>query len=390
LAIGLAVLAAVVAGVFLAGHTAAAVLAVAATCYLVVSAFDSSFVALRRMSGDSRSAAMLDPVYAIPEEALPFYTVVITALDESDDIATVFEQIARIDYPADKLEAIVALPTGAVNTNGPMSAGIPMGNVRLISLPPGLLHTTSAVCNYVMSLPDLRGIYLTVHQVGDMPEPTQLRQAAQTFANAPTNVAALQAKFRRANSNTGLLQRLRAIEYDRWFSTRAPLLSQFGSIAPLATSSFHIRTSLLREIGGWSCDHSHPETELSIRLARNGYRILLLDSYTSETVDGRGLNRSGRDHSYLPVISTYARKPLQTIRQLGPMPLIRICDITIGRPLAHLTALTLAGLLTIQLAGGPTVLDNEFLQPVGALCLLLILTAQGLAGVLALAASREG
>jgi hypothetical protein len=392
LAVALGVLAAVVVGVFLAGHTAGAVLVVAATCYLVASAFDRSYVAMRRMSGNSR-ATMPDPNWtlaeeALPDEALPPYTVVITALDESDDITRVFEHIARIDYPADKLEAILVLPTGAVNTKGPISAGIPMGNVRLISLPPWVSKTTAAACNYVMNLPDIRGVYLTALAVGDIPDPKQLRRAAQTFANAPTNVAALQAKLRCSGPKSGLFRRLRSMECDRWFSTRAPLVSRLGSVVPLAKSSFHIRTSLVREVGGWSPEHSHPETELSIRLARNGYRILLLDSYTTEAIDSRGLDSSNWCHGYLPVISTYARHPIQSIRELGLMPLLRIFDITVGRPLAYLTALTLGGLLGIQLVGGPGVLDPDFLQPIGAICLLLIVTTQGLAATISLAATR--
>lgn len=384
---GLVLLAILIASVILAGSVATTVMVVLATCYLVISTFNFSYLAVQRNLADRPYGADSD-FYPVPDDQLPRYTVIVTALRKNLDISTVLRQassqISEIDYPADKLDAYLAITEDIVTP----AEVLLQNNIRLIILPTSMPHTNADVCNYVINSPAALGEYLTVYRIGDMPDRLQLRQAIRVFASAPTNVIALQAKLRCVNVGANLVTRLRAVEYERWFSNRAPILSRLGCVVPLANSSHHIRTSLLREAGGWDPTSRSANVELSIRLARNGYRILILDSYTGEMPSEARIDETDSKttphattwyEGYLPVLAAYAKEPIRLSRELGLTSVFRIFDVTTARPLAYLANVGLWLLLGAELASAPAAFDIALLVGTGALCLLVFLAANFLA-----------
>lgn len=378
---GLGLLALLIASVLITGPAATTVLVVIATCYLVVSTLDHGYLAMRRNLDDRPSDADSD-FYPVPDDQLPRYTVIVTALEKNLDFSAVLRQasnqISGIDYPADKLDACIAITEDVVKP----AEILLQNNIRLIILPTKVPHTNADVCNYVVNSSSSTGEYITIYQLGDVPDRLQLRQAIRVFAAAPTNVAALQAKLRCINVGPSLRSRLRAIEYERWFNNRAPILSRLGCVVPLANSSHHIRTALLREAGGWDSSSRSANVELSIRLARNGYRVLILDSYTSEMMSSSSEDADSKTpwyEGYIPVLAAYAKQPVRLSRELGLTSVLRIFDLTTGRPLAYLANLGLWILLATQLATAPVAFDVSLLVATGAVCLLLFLAANFLA-----------
>jgi len=386
---GLALLGILITAIFLTGPIATIFLVVAATAYLVVSTLDSSYLALRRHPEEA-PASPDDFTYAVPDDQLPRYTVVITALVENVDISTVLRQAARriqdIDYPLDKLDARLVITEDIVN---PAEVLLENG-IRLIILPSSRPHTPADVCNYVLNSAIPVGEYITLYQLNDVPDRLQLRHAIQTFATAPTNVAALQAKLRYINVEPKLSSHLRAIEYERWFSNRAPILSRLGCVMPLTTTSHHIRTSLLHDIGGWDPTQPRANVDLSIRFARNGYRVLILDSYTNEmAVPNSARSDNAWYEGYLRVIAAYAKQPIRLSRELGLSSVVRIFDVTAGRPAAYLANVVLWALLITQLTGVSGFYVSAWVVQATALfCLLAFLATNFVAALTKLKTAR--
>lgn len=133
-----------------------------------------------------------------------------------------------------------------------------------------------------VALPLLRGEFVTVFDAEDIPEPGQLRLAAERFAQAPPRLACLQARLAIDNFADGWLPQLFAIEYAALFDVINVGLADLRLPFPLGGTSNHFRTRVLREIGGWDAWNVTEDADIGFRLARFGYRAETFDATTHE------------------------------------------------------------------------------------------------------------
>jgi cellulose synthase/poly-beta-1,6-N-acetylglucosamine synthase-like glycosyltransferase len=306
--------------------------AVAVAC-LLASAVDWAYLIGRGLSHRTKFSVTEDEIYAIADDDLPVYSIFVPVLNRPDDAESLLKSLTRLDYPADKLDIYIIVDATDEPTRSAFQSR-PTPGIQLVTAPSGVLGTKASACNYALCLPGERGDYVTLFGVDDLPDPLQLRKAAYAFANASANVAVFQCKLTYFNDSRNLLTRWCAVERDRWSSFVLPALSRVDALVPLSPSSSHIRKSLLAEVGGWEPGLAVEEAEMAIRFSRNGYRILVLDSYTATkatTSIRNWLRRRSRWYlGYLQTLVGHSRNPIRMCRELGVLPVLRLFHLTAG------------------------------------------------------------
>lgn len=366
-------------------------LASVASIYFLISTIDKTVLLLRGLYGKGLVQVSDEEALAIPDEDLPRYTVLLPVYDEPEIVQTLVEGVGQLDYPADKLDIFLVLEADDKATISAYEAA-ELAGVTKVLVPPSEPRTKPKACNYAMALDLDRSEYVTIYDAEDVPDPLQLRRAAWVFAHSPSDVASIQARLGYYNERDNLLTKWFAIEYDQWFSYMLSALSESNCIIPLGGTSNHIRTSVLRALGGWDAYNVTEDADLGIRLGRHGYRTLVLDSLTEEEANPDVVNwirqRSRWYKGYVQTFLVHARRPLSLYRQVGFVPLLRIANLTVGMPVANVLNLGFWASLLVWYAGHPDFMLNLFPGPVYYVCLLMFTVGNLLTIMLGIISTR--
>lgn len=340
----------------------------------------SGFVTLRLFA----AAASCDPA---PHEArtrladadLPVYSVIVALYREAAVARSLAAALSRLDYPAARLDIMLVVETDDIQTREALEALALPARFRIIIAPSGAPRTKPRALN--VCLPLARGAHVCVFDAEDIPEPGQLREAAERFAALPPEVACLQGRLAIDNGGDGWLARCFAIEYAALFDVVNPGLAALNLPLPLGGTSNHFRTGVLRAIGGWDAWNVTEDIDLGFRLAHFGYATGTLEASTSEEApaEPRLWMRQRRRwfKGWIQTLLVYASRPRETVAGMGLLRAITAFLITAG---------TLAGALMGPFFAGLAVheaLFGSLLQPDGAMAWLASTLAcfVGVAGV---------
>ncbi len=189
---------------------------------------------------------------------------------------------------------------------------------RMVVVPQGAPHTKPKAIDY--ALPLARGEFLVVYDAEDVPDPDQLRRAAERFRADPS-LACLQAELVPENAHENVLTALFAGEYAGLFGRLLPALARWGLPVPLGGTSNHFRTSVLRQLGGWDAFNVTEDADLGVRLARRGYRADAFDSRTHEeaplTVGAWMAQRTRWMKGWMQTFCVHNQSPRALLRDLG-------------------------------------------------------------------------
>ncbi|MFT4394643.1 glycosyltransferase family 2 protein [Gordonia lacunae] len=357
-----------------AWRTSLAVLLSVCAVYFLVSSIDKFVLVTRGMSGRGVITVSDERARAIDDADLPVYTVLLPVYGEPEIVTNLVAGVGRIDYPADKLDILLVLEEDDQETIDAISRA-DLDGITPVLVPPSEPRTKPKACNHAMALPTERSELVTIYDAEDIPDPLQLRKAAAVFAASGPEVGSVQARLGYYNERENLLTRWFAIEYDQWFSYMLPALSASNCVIPLGGTSNHIRTEVLRQVGGWDAYNVTEDADLGIRLARFGYRTVVVDSLTGEEANADVVNwvrqRSRWYKGYLQTFLVHMRNPLSMVRELGLVPALRISNLTAGMPIANTLNLLFWTLLLVWFAGKPDFMNSVFPGPVYYLCLLM-------------------
>lgn len=373
--LGLVVVAVAIAVAFaLTWRVSLAVVLSVCAVYFLASSIDKFVLITRGMSGRGVLRVSDEDARVIPDDDLPVYTVLLPVYGEPEIVTNLVAGVGRIDYPADKLDILLVLESDDHETRAAVEDA-DLDGITTVLVPPSEPRTKPKACNVAMSLPSERSDIVTIYDAEDIPDPLQLRKAAAVFAASPPDVASVQARLGYYNERENLLTRWFAIEYDQWFSYMLPALSASRCVIPLGGTSNHIRTDVLREVGGWDAYNVTEDADLGIRLARYGYRTVVLDSLTGEEANADVVNwvrqRSRWYKGYLQTFLVHTRRPLDVVREIGLVPALRISNLTAGMPIANTLNLLFWALLLVWFAGKPDFMHSLFPGPIYYLCLLM-------------------
>lgn len=273
-----------------------------------------------RLAAAGTGAAEASSPPLLPDEALPTYTVLVALYREAAVVPRLVRTMARLDYPAAKLDIKFLLEADDTETAAILHAVPLPPRFEVVIVPRGLPRTKPRALN--VALPLARGSHLVVYDAEDVIDPGQLRLAATLFAEAPASTACLQGRLVIDNQADGLLPRLFAIEYAALFDVVAPALAAWRMPIPLGGTSTHFRTPVLRSLCGWDAYNVTEDADLGLRMALAGYRVGDLPSTTFEEapkhVRAWLRQRSRWMKGFLQTSFTHGRRPREVWRRLGP------------------------------------------------------------------------
>ncbi|HEX8417758.1 MAG TPA: glycosyltransferase family 2 protein, partial [Methylobacterium sp.] len=256
----------------------------------------------------------------LTDRDLPLYTVLVALHREAAVVPRLVGALSRLDYPAAKLDIKFLIEAGDAETAAAL-ARIPFpARFEVIVVPPGLPRTKPRALN--AALPLARGACLVVYDAEDVPDPRQLRTAAEIFARMPPHTACLQGRLVIDNARDSWLTRCFALEYAALFDVLGPALAAWQLPTPLGGTSTHFRTHVLRAVHGWDAWNVTEDADLGLRLARAGYHVGDLPSSTLEEAPAKLRawlpQRTRWMKGFLQTSFTHGRRPRETLHQLGP------------------------------------------------------------------------
>lgn len=216
----------------------------------------------------------------IADDQLPVYSVFVPLLRETRIVEQTVAAMQALDYPKAKLDIKFILEAEDEATRKSLDDLRLPSHMEVIVVPKLNPQTRHRALSYV--LPFARGEFLAIYDAEDVPAPDQLRRMASTFALAPKTVACLQAQLSFYNRNENWLTRQAALENAFEFRVLFPRLAKFGAPLLFAGPSSHYRLALLRQVGGFDPHSVARDSGLSLRLARFGYRTVLIPTVTRE------------------------------------------------------------------------------------------------------------
>ena len=288
---------------------------------------------------------------AVEDARLPVYSIIVALHHEAPVVAQLISALDRIDYPRAKLEIKIVVEADDTETFAALAAHRRSSRYEILVAPAGLPRTKPRALN--LALPLLRGEFAAVFDAEDIPDPAQIRMAAERFTAAPRTLACLQASLVIDNCEDGWLPRLFALEYAALFDVLNVGLADLGWPFPLGGSSNHFRISALRELHGWDAWNVTEDADLGFRLARFGYRAETLNSTTLEEAPAQltawfRQRRRWFKGLYQTMI-TLTRDPARLLRELGFVRTAVIWAILTASVLAPLVGPLSTALLFLEI-----------------------------------------
>jgi cellulose synthase/poly-beta-1,6-N-acetylglucosamine synthase-like glycosyltransferase len=206
--------------------------------------------------------------------------VLVPLFREAGVIPDLVRALDALDYPRTKLEVLLLIESIDLETQAALLALQLPPHFRIVHVPDCFPRTKPKALNYALAF--ARGDLVVVYDAEDRPQPSQLRLAADVFSRAPADVVCLQARLNIYNPGESWFARQFTIEYSALFDAVLPALASLRLPIPLGGTSNHFRRAALIDLQGWDPFNVTEDADLGIRLARNGYRTLVLPSTTWE------------------------------------------------------------------------------------------------------------
>jgi cellulose synthase/poly-beta-1,6-N-acetylglucosamine synthase-like glycosyltransferase len=202
----------------------------------------------------------------------PGCTILIPAHNEETVIDATISAMRALDYPKDRLTVLVINDGSNDGTREIIlrhAAEDP--RVRLFDIPAGEGGKgKSRALN--LGVQQVTTEMIAIYDADNMPDRHALRYlVAQLLTN--TQLGAALGKFRTVNKNVNLLTRFINIETLSFQSMLQAGRWQMHNIATLPGTNFVMWTRLIRQLNGWDEEALTEDSELSIRIYQEGYKI---------------------------------------------------------------------------------------------------------------------
>ena len=364
----------------------------------VVICLVSAFLALLRITTCRENAGLTPKIRppALPDAHLPHYSIVVALYREEAVAEQLCDAIAAIDYPPAKRDVIFVIEADDPWTHAALRPHAQRHGYRILVAPDGRPRTKPRALN--AALPFARGAHLVIYDAEDIPEPGQLRLAAETFAALGPDTVCLQARLAIDNDSDGILPGCFAVEYAALFDVINPGFLRLGLPVPLGGTSNHFRIEALRGACGWDAWNVTEDADLGLRLAH--MRLFTADlpatTWEEAPVGLRAWHAQRKRwmKGFLQTAITHTRDPVRAARAMGVMRYLVVLACTFGAvfsamsyPLFFLTGLVaLATPVSMTFGHAPFWLDwfhKGVMGPYG----LLIFTVAGVTFCLGVAAT---
>jgi glycosyl transferase family 2 len=304
----------------------------------------------------------------------PRVTVQLPVYNERRVIERLIDAVARLDYPADRLE-IQVLDDSSDETTAWAGRAAARHAVRGVDI--RVLHRARREGFKAGALADglrrARGEFLAVFDSDFVPGPGFLRRALAHFADP--GVGMVQARWGHLNRHGSALTAGQAVLVDSHFSIEHETRMRCGLFFNFNGSAGVWRRTCIEAAGGWTHDTLTEDLDLSYRAQLAGWRFVYDDTIEAPA------ELPGNLEALKSQQRRWVRGSIQTARKILPRLLSRPLPASVKfEALVHLTinlayplllsqlvlsALTVTGRFPLALAGlmqaGPIVLGAAFL-----------------------------
>ncbi len=205
----------------------------------------------------------------------PKVSVLIPAHNEEKVIAYTLNAMTALEYPRDRLDILI-INDGSSDTTADIVQEYVRRDprVRLYNVPRGEGGKgKSRALNLGLRQTDAE--FIAVYDADNTPHPTALRYLMAQLLLDDT-LGAVLGKFRTVNKNRNLLTRFINIETLSFQSMLQAGRWKLFKVSTLPGTNLVIRRNLLFRLNGWDEDAITEDSELSIRIYKEGYRIKYL------------------------------------------------------------------------------------------------------------------
>jgi cellulose synthase/poly-beta-1,6-N-acetylglucosamine synthase-like glycosyltransferase len=304
--------------------------------YLIITAMVSVIclaLANLRLLGCLHQAPVHAPLQPRDADAsLPVYSVVIALYREAGIVDQLYSAIDALDYPRARLDVIFVLEEGDFETRAVLEPLARARGHRVLFAPEGAPRTKPRALNVALAL--AQGECLVVYDAEDLPDPGQLRLAANRFARSGPELGCLQARLAIDNDRDGFLAACFAIEYAALFDVVNPGLAANRMPVPLGGTSNHFRVEALRMLSGWDAWNVTEDADLGLRLALQGFDVGDLPVTTWEEAPVTFGNWFGQRKrwmkGFLQTAITHTRNPASALTRVGVIAYTGSLAVTAG------------------------------------------------------------
>ena len=211
----------------------------------------------------------------------PTCTVLIPAHNEEKVIDATLTAMRRLEYPGDRL-TILVINDGSTDKTQEiiLRHGREDARVRIFDVPRGEGgRGKSRALN--LGVRETSSDVIAIYDADNTPQPSALRYlVAQLLLHK--ELGAVIGKFRTVNKNVNLLTRFINIETLSFQSMLQAGRWQMHNIATLPGTNFVLWRKIINDLNGWDEEALTEDSELSIRIYEEGYKIKFLPYSVTE------------------------------------------------------------------------------------------------------------
>ncbi len=202
----------------------------------------------------------------------PTCSILIPAHNEEKVIASTIESMLKLEYPKDRLQIIVINDGSKDGTKSIIEQyAVKDARVQLFDIPKGEGgRGKSRTLN--LGIKQAKGDIIAIYDADNTPDKDSLRYlVAQLLLHK--DLGAVIGKFRTVNKNATLLTRFINIETLSFQSMLQAGRWQMHGISTLPGTNFVMWHHIIKKLGGWDEEALTEDSELSIRIYEEGYKI---------------------------------------------------------------------------------------------------------------------
>lgn len=256
--------------------------------YYLVDLLFNLFLVLRSFFTNPEISISADQLQEQPDREWPVYVILCPLYKEWNILPQFMAAIKNMDYPKDKLKAVLLLEEDDTETIAKAQTEHLPSYFHVLVVPESMPKTKPKALNYAMG--KVTGEYAVIYDAEDIPQPDQLKKAVIAFETSPPEIICVQAKLNFYNSTQNIMTRLFSLEYSLWFDLILPGLQSINAPIPLGGTSNHFRVGDLRKLKGWDPFNVTEDADLGMRIYKQGNRTAILDSTTMEEANSELLN----------------------------------------------------------------------------------------------------
>lgn len=203
---------------------------------------------------------------------LPTCSILIPAHNEEKVIGRTIESLLNLDYQQDKLKIIV-INDGSTDSTRKIINQYAQSDQRLVlyDIPKGLGgRGKSRALNLALEIVDTE--IIAIYDADNTPDRNALKYLAAQLID-DKELGAVLGKFRTVNKNENILTKFINIETLSFQSMLQAGRWQIHNIATLPGTNYVMWTHLIKSLNGWDEEALTEDSELSIRIYQEGYKI---------------------------------------------------------------------------------------------------------------------